>query len=232
MKRSYFIITGTSRGIGKELARALLDKDDFVFGISRGAPTELAKHNNYSHTHLDLKNIHSIETVIKEIFNQIDLNQRGTICLINNAAMLEPLKTIDRCSLEEINNGLQVSLIAPMALTACFINQSQHSSMKRKVINITSGSGTYPAPSMSVYCAAKAGINMFTQCVGAEQSKHENPIEIIAFDPGMVDTELQKMAREKDEQDFELAGLFKQVHQSGQLQTTEDVVKTLITGYL
>ena len=73
---------------------------------------------------------------------------------------------------------------------------------------------------------------MFTQCVDAEQSKRKNPVEMIAFDPGMVDTELQKMVREKDEQDFELAGLFKRAHQSGQLQTTEDVVKTLITGYL
>lgn len=95
------------------------------------------------------------------------------ICLINNAAMLEPLKSIEECGAWEINKNLQISLIAPIVLSSCFIKQTHHFQGRRKIINISSGSGKYPAPDMSIYCTAKAGLNMFTHCVGAEQKSQQ-----------------------------------------------------------
>jgi benzil reductase ((S)-benzoin forming) len=228
MNRGHFIITGTSRGIGEQLARMLLDNGNYVHGISRGDSNILDDYKNYTHHHFDLSNILGIEPLLKEIFNQINLHASEMICLINNAGMLEPLKTIGNCNAEEINKNIQISLIAPMVLTSYFINQIDNVPIRKKIINISSGSGSYPAPAMSVYCTAKAGINMFTQCIGAEQSKQQYPIEIIAVDPGMVETELQQVARGKDDQDFELAKFFKQAHQTGQLQSTEELGKHLI----
>ncbi|MDQ0496792.1 SDR family NAD(P)-dependent oxidoreductase [Paenibacillus brasilensis] len=228
MNRGHFIITGTSRGIGEQLSTMLLDNGNFVYGISRGDSNTLDKYKNYTHRNFDLSNILGIELMLKEIFNQINLNDSEMICLINNAAMLEPLKRIDNCNAEEINKNLQISLIAPMVLTSYFIRQTDNVQIRKKIINISSGSGTYPAPAMSVYCTAKAGINMFTQCIGAEQSKQQYPLEIIAVDPGMVETELQIVARGKNDQDFEMAKFFKQAHQTGQLQSTEELGKHLI----
>ncbi|AJS58867.1 SDR family NAD(P)-dependent oxidoreductase [Paenibacillus sp. IHBB 10380] len=228
MNKGHFIITGTSRGIGEQLARMLLDNGNCVHGISRGDSNILDNYKNYTHHHFDLSNILGIEPLLKEIFSQINLNASEMICLINNAAMIEPLKTIDNCNAEEINKNIQISLIAPMVLTSYFINQMDDVPIRKKIINISSGSGSYPAPAMSVYCTAKAGINMFTQCIGAEQSKRQYPIEIIAVDPGMVETELQQVVRGKDDQDFEMAKLFKQAHQTGQLQSTEELGKHLI----
>jgi benzil reductase ((S)-benzoin forming) len=228
MNNSYFIITGTSSGIGKELARVLIENGNFVYGISRRDSSVLSKHKNYIHFNFDLSNILGIELILNKIFDRIDLNNTDRICLINNAAMLEPLKTIEQCNSEDIIMNLQVSLIAPMLLTSCFIKQTDNFPNRRKIINISSGSGTYPAPAMSVYCTAKAGINMFTQCVGAEQTSRKNPIEVIAVDPGMVETEMQKTARGKNDQEFEMARFFRQAHQTGQLQSAEVLVKHLI----
>jgi len=69
---------------------------------------------------------------------------------------------------------------------------------------------------------------MFTQCVGAEQSNQYHPVEIISVDPGMVDTELQTIAREKNEHEFPLAKNFKLAYQTGQLQTKENICNLLI----
>ncbi|WEK56056.1 MAG: SDR family NAD(P)-dependent oxidoreductase [Candidatus Cohnella colombiensis] len=171
MNISHFIITGTSRGIGEQLARMLLENGNFVYGISRGDSNVLNKYENYIHFNFDLSDVLGIEHLLSKIFDQININNTGLICLINNAAMLEPLKSIDQCNAEEINKSLQISLIAPMVLSSCFIKQTDNVQTRRKIINISSGSGTFPAPAMSVYSTAKAGINMFTQCVGAEQSK-------------------------------------------------------------
>lgn len=228
MNKGHFIITGTSRGIGEQLARMLLDQGNVVYGISRGDSNDLDKYKDYIHHHFDLSNILGIERMLKGIFNQMNLHDSEMICLINNAAMLEPLKTIDNCSAEEINKNLEISLIAPMVMTSYFIKQFNSVQIRKKIINISSGSGTYPAPGMSVYCTAKAGINMFTQCIGAEQSKQPYPIEIIAVDPGMVETELQIAAREQNDQDFEMAKFFRQAHETGQLQSTEELGNHLL----
>jgi len=225
-----FIITGTSKGIGEKLAQLLLEEGYSVYGISRGASPLLSNYAKYNHFHFDLGNVLEIEGLMSDIAGRINSSSTRTemICLVNNAAMLEPLKPIDQCSPEEINKNLQVSLIAPTVLTACFIRQFNDVSARRKIINISSGSGTYPAPGMSVYCTAKAGMNMFTRCVGEEQRKREHPVEIIAVDPGMVDTEMQAVAREKSEEQYEMANFFKQAHQSGQLQSTENLGKYLL----
>ncbi|OAB72509.1 SDR family NAD(P)-dependent oxidoreductase [Paenibacillus crassostreae] len=228
MNKSYFIITGTSKGIGEQLAKMLLENGDFVCGIARGKSSILDKYENYSHIQFDLSDTSSVEHMMSEAIYRIDIKDVEMICLINNAAMLEPLKSIDQCTTEEINKNLQISLIAPMILTSCFIKQTNTFQRRRKIINISSGSGSYPAPEMSVYCTAKAGINMFTQCVGAEQSTQNSPVEIISVDPGMVDTELQVIAREKNDQEFKLAKNFKQAQQTGQLQTKENICNHLI----
>lgn len=47
-------------------------------------------------------------------------------------------------------------------------------------------------------------MNMFTECVSLEQTGQQYPVEIIAFDPGMVDTELQAVARGKSAEEFAL----------------------------
>lgn len=228
MAEKHFIITGTSRGIGEQLAMMLLERGSHVHGISRGSSDVLCKYKNYSHLRFDLSNTMGAQHMIDGILESINTNDTDMLCLINNAAMLEPLKSIEKCTQEEINENLQISLIAPMVLTSCFIQQTVNLQLRRKIINISSGSGTYPAPDMSVYCTAKAGLNMFTRCVGAEQNKRENPIEIIAVDPGMVDTELQRVARGKNETDFGMAPFFNAAHETGQLISTRDLGEHLL----
>jgi len=227
MRRNHFIITGTSRGIGEQLAKMLLEQNHMVHGISRG-DSSLTEYQNYTHIHYDLSDTSGIATLMDSVFNQIDLHHADMICLVNNAAMAEPLKPIEQCTLDDINTSLQISLIAPMLLTSCFINLSENVRIRRKIINISSGSGSYPSPDMSVYCTAKAGLNMFSQCVGLEQVKSEFPVEIIAVDPGMVDTEMQMLAREKNDRDFEMAKYFRHAHQTGQLLTTEALCRHLL----
>ncbi|MDK8189098.1 SDR family NAD(P)-dependent oxidoreductase [Paenibacillus sp. UMB7766-LJ446] len=228
MGQRYFIITGTSKGIGKKLAELLLQKGDYVYGIARGTSGLEEAFERYMHIQFDLADIHSIDDLVSSILEQIPPQEVEFIGLINNAAMLEPLKPIDQCIAEEISQQLHISLAAPMILTSSFIQQTSHLNARRKIVNVSSGSGSYPAPSMASYCTSKAGINMFTQCVAMELSGQPNPVEVIAFDPGMVDTELQAVARGKSAEEFALSEVFGQVYEAGQLRSPQDVAKQLI----
>ncbi|MUG47640.1 SDR family NAD(P)-dependent oxidoreductase [Paenibacillus woosongensis] len=228
MARGHFIITGTSKGIGEQLAGMLLDLGHQVIGIARGNSERLRGYSNYTHRSFDLSDIMGVDVLLKEIVHEVNIVDSEIFCLINNAAMLEPLKPIERCTAQEIQQHLQVSLAAPMVATSSFIRYTEYIDIRRKIINITSGSGTYPAPGMSAYCTAKAGINMFTQCVGAEQANQPRPVEIIAVDPGMVETQLQAAARGKDEEDFGMVKYFKQAYESGQVQPAEELGRYLL----
>jgi benzil reductase ((S)-benzoin forming) len=89
--------------------------------------------------------------------------------------------------------------------------------MKRIIINISSGSGKYPAGGMSVYCSTKAAINMFTKCVDLELKEKTDKVKIYAVDPGMVNTEMQASAR-NEANDFSLRAFFNDAKRDGKLK--------------
>jgi benzil reductase ((S)-benzoin forming) len=183
-----FIITGTSRGIGEAIAKMLLQNNQHVYGISRSHST-LTDYENYQHVTFDLGETDKIGRMLSEIMNQIFTNTDfHLICLVNSAAILEPLKAIEQADAAEIKGSINVNLIAPIVMASQFIERTKDFTIRRKIVNISSGSGTYPAADMSIYSTTKAGLNMFTRCIGVEQAGNENPVEIIAVDPGMVET--------------------------------------------
>ncbi|MGO4530533.1 SDR family NAD(P)-dependent oxidoreductase [Paenibacillus sp. 2TAF8] len=228
MRNRIFIITGTSKGIGRHLAELCLEKGDAVYGIARGASDLGNTYERYTHVQFNLEDIHHIDELISGILEQIPLVSVECIGLINNAAMLEPLKPIDQCLATDISIHLNISLAAPMILTSSFIRYTSHMAVPRKIINVSSASGSYPAPSMAAYCTSKAGINMFTQCVAMEQASHSTPVEVVAFDPGMVDTELQAVARGKSAEEFALSGAFRDAYELGQLKSPRDVALEIL----
>ncbi|WP_391574150.1 SDR family NAD(P)-dependent oxidoreductase [Cohnella sp.] len=229
MGQGHFIITGTSRGIGRRLAELLLERGDYVHGISRGPVGELERYERYLHKRFDLSEVDELEPLLDDIVGRIDTSDTNMVCLINNAAVLEPLKHAEHCSAKELNRSLQTSLLAPMVLSSRFLKLTESFTARRKIINISSGSGTSPIPGMSAYCSAKAGINMFTRCIGMEQAEKDDPVEIVGVDPGMVDTDMQTAARGQDERFFQMAAFFQEAYREGQLKTTYEVGERLLS---
>lgn len=125
--KRHFIITGTSKGIGLQLAELLLAKGDYVYGISRGGSDLLESSEEcsgrYRHVQYDLADLNGIDDLITRILDQIPSQEAEFIGLINNAAMLEPLKPIDQCSAAEISQSLNISLAAPMILSSSLFNK-------------------------------------------------------------------------------------------------------------
>ena len=88
-----FIITGTRKGIGKQLAEHYLQLGHFVAGCSRGKSS--IDHINYSHYILDVSNERKILKMVKSVknkFGHIDvlLNNAGTAAM--NHILTTPYK--------------------------------------------------------------------------------------------------------------------------------------------
>jgi hypothetical protein len=60
-----------------------------------------------------------------EVFNKIDESKAEAIYLINNAAVVTPLSSIEHGSIEELTTNFHVNLLAPILLASMFIRFSE-----------------------------------------------------------------------------------------------------------
>jgi benzil reductase ((S)-benzoin forming) len=200
---NYYYITGTSRGIGKAFADHLLkNPSNFVIGISRQKTID---HPNYTHFFVDLTDGQAISDF------KFDLHSNAQkIYLINNAGALGFIKPIGKLNAETIIKNYTLNLIAPSVLTNAFVECYDGIDCEKVILNISSGAGKRPIDGWAVYCSSKAGLDMFSRVVDAEQKvRAEHPLDnihkgfkIFSIEPGVVNTEMQSGIRAAEKQDF------------------------------
>ncbi|MCX6310685.1 MAG: SDR family NAD(P)-dependent oxidoreductase [Bacteroidetes bacterium] len=208
---NYFFITGTSRGIGNAIATQLLaNPKNQVTGLSR---TNSISHERFSFVEMDL----SDETSVKN-WNFPELKNAEKICLVNNAGIIGAIYHAGKLEADDIAKAYQVNLVAPTVLTNSFLKKYSSISVKQIIINVSSGAGKNPIDGWSVYCATKAGLDMFTRTL-AEELKIADKKHIYAFAvaPGVVDTSMQEEIRKSSSNDFSRIQTFIDYKNSHQL---------------
>ncbi len=228
----YFIITGTSRGLGKALTEQLLTEDHTIFCISRKQNNELknlaaTKGVNLYYFSCDLQKAEEAERVMEKIFTAIDFSNAEGIYLINNAGVIEPIKPVGNASTKELSMNIQVNLLAPMILSTYFIRHTASISTTKLIVNVSSGAANRAIFGWSSYCSSKAGLDMFTKSVGLEQRDHVNPVTMISFSPGVMDTDMQSTIRQSDKEDFSDVEQFIGYNEQGLLRSPEMVAGVL-----
>lgn len=230
---NYYIITGASKGLGKAITEQLIDKNNHLFCIARSKNNELIqKANNQdcllNYYQYDLANSEGITELIDEIFTKIDLVKAERIYLFNNAGIIEPIRPVEKCTAPEMDKAIKVNLIAPMVITAAFLANTETVYTDKKIINISSGAAQEPYFGWSSYCTSKAGLDMFTNTCGLEQSRKENPTVTIAISPSIIDTDMQISIRSSKEEDFEDVERFIQFKEQGNLREPNLIAQKLI----
>ena len=107
LRKKTVLVTGTSRGIGKEISLALLKNGAYVIGLSSGKTKKIPiKNKRYSHFFCNLEK----NDEIKKIFLKLKKYRKIDV-LINNAGItLEESKSIDE-SLDNFKKVIQTNLI-------------------------------------------------------------------------------------------------------------------------
>jgi len=219
---NYIIITGASKGLGEGIALELLHESHHLICISRGKSEKLeklaaAKGCPLTFISFDFFLSDQISQLAKNIFQHINLDHADGIYLINNAGVIKPVGRAEDCAPEEVEKHLRINLISPMLLTAAFIKHTKALKVKKRVLNISSGAASNPYYGWSSYCTGKAGIDMFTKCIGTEQNGLEYPIEIMAVAPGIIDTDMQTEIRGATDEQFIHRKKFVELKETGQL---------------
>jgi benzil reductase ((S)-benzoin forming) len=97
-----------------------------------------------------------------------------------------------------------------------------------RVVNVSSGAAHRAVPGLAAYCASKAALRMAGMVAAAEL---DDDTAIYSYEPGVVDTEMQRAAREMPLDEFPSGAMFRQYHAEGRLAAPElpaaDIVKFL-----
>ena len=219
-----YIITGTSKGIGFELAKQLSEAGHYVVGIAR-TESEL---EGVTFIKADLSKTENLESLMNEIIVAVPENV-DSFTLINNAGMVDPIGLIGSVNSEEISKAMAVNLTAPMIISNEFISKLKDFDGSKRIVNISSGAGRNAYEGWGTYCATKAGLDHFSRVVAIEQLNAKNPVEIVSIAPGIIDTGMQETIRSSKEDAFPLLEKFIDYKEQGQLSSAEQTAEKLIS---
>ncbi|KAB8316464.1 SDR family NAD(P)-dependent oxidoreductase [Tolypothrix campylonemoides VB511288] len=191
------LITGGATGIGLALAEAFLREGNRVIICGRRekklqeAKTKLPSLNVMN---CDISKDSARENLFQWATNTFpNLN-----ILINNAGIQKEVdltkKAVDLSGEDEID----INLKAPIHLSTMFI---PHLIKQREsaIVNITSGLAFTPLAVVPIYCATKAALHSFSQSL--RHQLQNTSIQVFEVAPPIVDTELDRGARENREQE-------------------------------
>lgn len=222
------IVTGVSRGLGAALAQALLRRNFTVLGVGRSSPAEL-RGADYALAQFDLGDAARTDESLAPAFARLAGKRPASVCLINNAAVAGPMGTLGKLAAKDVAVSLTVNLTAAVTLTNLFCRVFSDAAMSRRVINVSSGAASNTLPGEAVYCAAKAGMEMLTRALAAEAE--EPTFRAITVRPGVIDTDMQTLARSQSPEVLPSVELFKGFHRDGRL-VPPDVVAAKIVDKL
>jgi len=218
---NYFFITGTGKGLGKSIAKKLLENSqNKIWGLSR--ENSLA-HPNFIFEKIDLSNIQILKS-----FSFPEISKANSITLINNAGIIGDIKPIGKKTSLSIENTFTINTISPSLLMNQFIKQFQTINCKKTILNISSGAGRHTIRSWADYCASKSALDMFSIVLNDEQQNQEYPFKVFSVAPGIIDTDMQKEIRSVNSSNFEQLEYFKELKNKNQLSTPSDIAKKII----
>ena len=188
------IVSGSTRGIGKETALLLLQKEFNVIISSRSQQCvdnviqEIhdkfpSKKENVLGSKCDVSqqsDVKSLVDVSVKTFGKIDI-------LVNNAGIVY-FKSIMDTTEEEWNKTIDTNLKGIFLFTKEVLPYMLENKSGGIIINVSSGAGKSGFPNLSAYCASKFGVIGFTESIAKEVA--DNNVKVMAICPGGVDTKM------------------------------------------
>ncbi|MDP6641936.1 MAG: SDR family oxidoreductase [Candidatus Nanoarchaeia archaeon] len=180
LKDKIVLVTGGSRGIGKAIAKSLVDEGCKVIISSQNFPIlkATAKELNVDLFKVDLRNLKEIDDLSKYVIS----NYKNIDILVNNVGVLY-VSSLEKMKDENIDEILDVNVKAIFFLTKRLI---PHINKGGTIINISSGLGKKGSADLSVYSASKFAVVGLTQSLASEL----NDIDVVCVCPKVTNTDM------------------------------------------
>ncbi len=187
------LITGASRGLGREIALALAQRG-WRLVVDARTRADLVETANELHRAGASEVVPVVGSVSEPAHRQgltdaVD-GLDGLDLLVNNASLLgpSPQPSLAAYPLDQFEQVYAVNTFAPLALTQGLLPRLRaHSG---RILNITSDASVEPYDGWGGYGSSKAALDQWTAILGAE----EPDVLVYALDPGDMRTAMQQEA--------------------------------------
>lgn len=169
------IITGTSRGIGKNLAQSYLDDGYIVVGCSRSKTSII--HTNYLHYCIDASDEKSVINMVREIgrkFGKID-------ALINNVGTAS-LNHILTTTADSADNLYKTNFKSTFLFTK-EVAKIMAKAKSGSIINISSIAVPLNLEGEAIYASMKAAVESFTKISAKELGVFGIRVNLLGITP-------------------------------------------------
>ena len=195
------LITGGTRGIGKEITYTLAEENYDIIINYRTENEELMKLKKEIEQKRvrclllkgDVSNFEDCKKLVEEAINRMN----HIDVLVNNAGITKDMLLM-RMKPEDFNEVINVNLIGTFNMTKNVINYMMKE-RKGRIINVSSVVGISGNAGQTNYAASKAGIIGFTKSLAKEVASRNILVNAIA--PGFIQTDMTNILKEnvKDE---------------------------------
>lgn len=184
----HVIITGTSRGIGFELAQLFANKGHKVLAISRNTkPLSAIKNKNITILSGDVANkedLNSVTDFIKNNWKKVDI-------LVNNAGKLIN-KPFTDLTTEDFLDIYKVNVFGVAELTKNMIPFLERGSHVVTISSMGGIQGSMKFPGLAAYSSAKGAVITLSELLAEEYKEQQIAFNVLAI--GAVQTEMLEEA--------------------------------------
>jgi len=182
------IITGTSRGIGFELAKQFAENNFQVLALSRNQkPLEELQLKNITTLAVDVckqEDLEKVKTYIASEWNEVDI-------LIHNAGFLIN-KPFENLTKDDFFRVFDVNVFGVAALTQVCIPFLKHGSHVVTISSMGGIQGSLKFPGLAAYSSAKGAVITLSELLAEEYKEQEIAFNVLAL--GAVQTEMLEEA--------------------------------------
>lgn len=220
------LITGATRGIGKQIALELASQGYNIALNYRKQNEELealkkeieSQNVKCLTVYGDVSNYEDVEKFIKEVikeFGKIDV-------LVNNAGITKDMLLM-RMKKEDFESVIDVNLIGTFNVTKNVIPYMMKA-RNGKIVNISSVVGISGNAGQTNYSASKAGIIGFTKSLAKEVASRN--INVNAIAPGFIKTDMTDVLKEEVKEEISKTIPLKRM---GEAKDVANLVKFLVS---
>lgn len=177
------IITGTSRGIGFEMALKFANTGHQVLALSRNIPQSLMEHANISCLSVDL----SVPEDLQKVSHFIDSTWKNVDALVHNAGSLvcKPFESLNHKDFESV---FKVNVFAVAYLTQVCLPYLQKGSHVVTISSMGGVQGSLKFPGLAAYSSSKGAVITLTELLAEEYKESGIAFNVLAL--GAVQTEM------------------------------------------
>jgi NAD(P)-dependent dehydrogenase (short-subunit alcohol dehydrogenase family) len=171
------VVTGSSSGIGRDIARRMLDRGWRVVGLS-------VEEHDFEHERFEPVKVDLLDEAVTRATAAAIADRHAVTHVVHNAGLIWP-NVLDDVKPEEIDGLTRLHVTSPMILTQAFVPSMRKNRFGRVVF--ISSRASMGVPSRTAYSATKAAIHGMARTWAQELGPDGITVNVVAPGPILTD---------------------------------------------